>query len=75
MGREALVCAVDISKLADIERTVDQAVKAFGRIDILVNNFGIAGEVPVGDMTPGKYEQVMGVNLKSHVFCTQYKGL
>jgi 2-deoxy-D-gluconate 3-dehydrogenase len=74
MGRETLVLRMDISKLDEIERAVSDAVKAFGRIDILINNSGIAGETPVLDMTPEKWDRVMDVNLKGHVFCTQAVG-
>lgn len=74
LGREALVCPMDISKLDDIERAVKDAVKAFGRIDILINNSGIAGDTPVAEMTPEKWDRVMDVNLKGHVFCTKAVG-
>jgi 2-deoxy-D-gluconate 3-dehydrogenase len=74
MGREALSCPMDISKLDDIERSVNDTVKAFGRIDILINNSGIAGEMAVADMTPEKWDQVLEVNLKGHVFCTKAIG-
>ena len=73
-GRHGLVCPMDISKLDDIESAVTDAVKAFGRIDILINNSGIAGEMSVLEMTPGKWNQVMDVNLKGHVFCTKTVG-
>ena len=74
MGREALVCPMDISKLDEIERAVSKAIRGFGRIDILINNSGIAGESPVIDMTPEKWDRVMDVNLKGHVFCTKAIG-
>ncbi len=74
MGREALVCPMDIAKLDEIESAVNDAIKAFGRIDILFNNSGIAGETPVVDMTPEKWDRVMDVNLKGHVFCTKAVG-
>ena len=74
MGREAVVCPMDIAKLEEIERAVNQAVKAFGRIDILINNSGIAGESPVADLTPEKWDRVIDVNLKGHVFCTRAVG-
>jgi len=74
MGREALVCPMDISKLDEIERAVGDALRGFGRIDILINNSGIAGESPVIDMTPEKWDRVMDVNLKGHVFCTKAIG-
>jgi NAD(P)-dependent dehydrogenase (short-subunit alcohol dehydrogenase family) len=73
-GRQGLVCPMDISKLEDIECAVREAVKIFGHIDILINNSGIAGEMPVLDMTPEKWNQVMDTNLKGHVFCTKTVG-
>jgi NAD(P)-dependent dehydrogenase (short-subunit alcohol dehydrogenase family) len=74
MGREALVCPMDISKLDEIEKAVSKAIRGFGRIDILINNSGIAGESPVIDMTPEKWDRVMDVNLKGHIFCTKAVG-
>jgi 2-deoxy-D-gluconate 3-dehydrogenase len=74
MGRQAVVCPMDIAKLEEIERAVNQAVKAFGRIDILINNSGIAGESSVADLTPEKWDRVIDVNLKGHVFCTRAVG-
>jgi len=74
MGRETAVCPMNIAKLDEIERAVNQAVKAFGRIDILINNSGIAGESPVADLTPEKWNRVIDVNLKGHVFCTRAVG-
>jgi len=74
MGRKALVCPMDITKLDDIERAVSETVKSFGRIDILINNSGIAGDTPVAEMTPEKWDRVMDINLKGHVFCTKAVG-
>jgi len=74
MGRKALVCPMDITKLDDIERAVSETVKSFGRIDILINNSGIAGDTPVAKMTPEKWDRVMDINLKGHVFCTKAVG-
>ena len=74
MGREAVVCPMDISNIDDIEKAVDDAAKALGRIDILINNAGIAGESPVTEMTAETWDRVMGVNLRGHVFCTKAVG-
>ena len=74
MGREALICPMDISNLEDIEKAVGDAVKAFGRVDILINNAGIAGEKPVVEMTGETWDRVMEVNLRGHVFCTKSVG-
>jgi NAD(P)-dependent dehydrogenase (short-subunit alcohol dehydrogenase family) len=74
MGRAALVCPMDISNIDDIEKAVDDAAKALGRIDILINNAGIAGESPVTEMAAETWDRVMGVNLRGHVFCTKAVG-
>jgi uncharacterized protein len=39
-GAETLVVAADLSKLEDIQSMIDQTLKKFGRIDVLVNNAG-----------------------------------
>jgi 2-deoxy-D-gluconate 3-dehydrogenase len=74
MGGQALVCPMDIAKLDEIEKAVGKAIGGLGRIDILINNSGIAGEAPVAEMTEEKWDRVMDVNLKGHVFCTQAVG-
>ena len=74
MGRKALVCPMDISNIDDIQKAVGDAVKALGRIDILINNAGIAEEKPVIEMTAETWDRVMNVNLRGHVFCTKAVG-
>ena len=74
MGRKALVCPMDISNIEEIEKAVDDAAKTFGRIDILLNNAGIAEEKPVIEMTAETWDRVMDVNLKGHVFCSKAVG-
>jgi NAD(P)-dependent dehydrogenase (short-subunit alcohol dehydrogenase family) len=74
MGREALVRPMNLTRVEDIEKAVEETIKDFGRIDVLINNAGIAGESPVIDLTPEKWNQVMEVNLRGHVFCSQAVG-
>src|SRR5882757_4580173 len=68
-GRVAAI-AVDVTKLADVERARDDTLKALGRIDILVNNAGIAGpNVTTWDYPIGAWHEVMRVNLDSAFYC------
>src|SRR5689334_897510 len=54
----------DVSKRADIERTVAACAQALGGLDVLVNNAGIAGPTaPVEDVDPDQWEKVMQVDL------------
>lgn len=64
------VFAVDVTKLAEVERARDATLKALRRIDILVNNAGIAGpNVKTWEYPPEAWAQVMAVNLDSQFFC------
>src|SRR6185503_19624329 len=44
LGRKVLPLQMDVSKLAEIKSAVNKAAEYFGRIDILINNAGIAPE-------------------------------
>ena len=60
-----------MSKVADLQRLVDETVKAFGRLDIMVNNAGVETRTSVLDTTEEQYEKVLDINLKSAFFGTQ----
>ena len=61
----------DVSKVEDLQRLVDSAVKSFGRLDIMVNNAGVETRTSILDTTEAQYEKVMEINLKSAFFGTQ----
>ncbi|MEN2741164.1 glucose 1-dehydrogenase [Microbacterium sp. X-17] len=61
----------DVSKVGDLQRLVDAAVTAFGRLDIMVNNAGVETRTDVLETTEEQYDFVMDVNLKSAFFGTQ----
>jgi 3-oxoacyl-[acyl-carrier protein] reductase len=71
-GRGAAVQA-DISDLADRARLVAGTLEQFGRIDLLVNNAGIAPRqrVDILEVSETSYDEVMAVNLKGPFFLTQ----
>jgi 3-oxoacyl-[acyl-carrier protein] reductase len=62
--------AVDVTKLAEVERAREETTAAFGRIDILVNNAGIAGpNVKTWEYPPEAWAQVMAINLDGPFHC------
>ena len=71
LGEKAIGVDADVSKVADLENLVSSAVKAFGRIDVMVNNAGIETRTSVLDTTEEQYEKVLEINLKSAFFGTQ----
>src|SRR5215468_10024976 len=68
LGDQVIAVDADVSKLADLERLIATTVKAFGRLDIMVNNAGIESRTSILDTTEQQYEKVMQVNLKSAFF-------
>ena len=71
LGDQAIGVNADVSKVSDLERLIASTVKAFGRLDIMVNNAGIETRTSVLDTTEEQYDKVLEVNLKSAFFGTQ----
>src|SRR5262244_1403503 len=71
LGDRAIGVDADVSKVADLERLIAATVKAFGRLDIMVNNAGIETRTSILETTEQQYEKVLQVNLKSAFFGTQ----
>jgi glucose 1-dehydrogenase len=71
LGDKVIGVEADVSKIAELQRLIDAAVKKFGRLDIMVNNAGIETRTSVLDTTEEQYEKVLAINLKSAFFGTQ----
>ncbi|MEF8756204.1 MAG: glucose 1-dehydrogenase [Accumulibacter sp.] len=64
-GGQAIAVVADVTSGADVERLVATALAAYGRIDILVNNVGIAVVGGPAELDENAWERVMAVNIKS----------
>ena len=71
LGDKAIGVDVDVSKVKELQKLVDAAVSAFGRLDIMVNNAGVETRTSVLETTEEQYESVMEIDLKSAFFGTQ----
>ena len=61
----------DVSKEVEVKAAVAGAVKAFGRIDALVNNAGVAVFKPLLETSLAEWEHVLGTNLTGAFLCSQ----
>ncbi len=62
----------DISQEQTSKSLIEEAIKRFGRLDVLVNNAGISGtSKKISELTTDDWEKVMGINLKGAFICTR----
>jgi len=70
-GTKALAVVGNVTVPADVERMIDAAMGAFGRVDILVNNAGITRDGLLMRMKDEDWDAVLNVNLKGAFLCTR----
>jgi 3-oxoacyl-[acyl-carrier protein] reductase len=71
IGGEALGLAVNVSDAESVATMVDDTIKAFGRLDIIVNNAGITDDSQLLKMSEAQWDKVIDVNLKGVFLCGQ----
>lgn len=73
-GVEAIFVKADTSNPEDSKRSVEEAVKAFGKLDIAVNNAGIGGpQQPIGEYDIEGWDKVISVNLSGVFYGMRYQ--
>lgn len=71
MGAEAQVCAGDLSSLDFVDRVLDSAREAFGGIDVIINNAGLAHNCPAEEVSPELFDSIMQLNVRAPYFLCQ----
>jgi NAD(P)-dependent dehydrogenase (short-subunit alcohol dehydrogenase family) len=74
MGRRALPLQMDVTRMDQVFRAVDEAVERLGRLDILVNNAGVGPENPAEDVREEDFDLTVAVNVKGTFFASQAAG-
>ena len=71
LGARPTAVPCDVTVEADVQRLIDTAVGAAGRIDVMVNNAGLGGTAPLMEMTDDQWNSVMDVSLNGTFRCTR----
>jgi 3-oxoacyl-[acyl-carrier protein] reductase len=73
-GGNAVAVQGDVSKKADIERLFAETKKAFGRLDVLVNNAGTYEFAPLAEVTAEHFHRIFDLNVLGLILTTQEAG-
>ncbi|MGH7700015.1 MAG: SDR family NAD(P)-dependent oxidoreductase [Gemmatimonadales bacterium] len=73
-GGQVVAVRGDVARAADIERAVQEGVRAFGKLDVLYNNAGIFPDedTSVVDTDEQMLDRVLSINLKGVFLCCKY---
>ncbi|BCJ65422.1 3-ketoacyl-ACP reductase [Polymorphospora rubra] len=73
LGQRAHLVQADVSVTADRQKLVDEAIAAFGRLDLLVSNAGVAPNVRADMLEAGEesFDRLIRINLKGPYFLAQ----
>lgn len=71
-GKPLLIHTADVSREQDCHNFIDAVIKAFGTIDILINNAGISMRAMVADVELEAIRKVMDINFWGTVCCTKF---
>jgi len=71
LGARALAVPTHVENEQELDHLVERTLKAFGRIDVLVNNAGITIRCPAMDYTIEDWDKVLAINLRSVFLLSQ----
>jgi len=73
LGSKAIAILCDVSKEDDVKKMMERTLNAFGRLDILFNNAGIAEEVPkrLHEYSTEEWNRILAVDLQGVFFCAR----
>lgn len=70
-GGKAIAVQGDVAKAKDVQRLFAETEKAFGRLDVLVNNAGVYEFAPLDQVTEEQFHRLFGTNVLGLILATQ----
>lgn len=73
-GRRALAVQADVTQAIEVESLADKTLREFTKIDILVNNSGVAVSKPLMELSADEWHRIMETNVTGMYHCTRAVG-
>lgn len=70
-GKDVFGVAGDVSKYEDCQNIVAQTLTHYGKVDVLINNAGLASQTEIKDIDPAVFQSIFNVNVMGTVFMTK----
>ena len=70
-GGDGMICCADVSDLEQVKRMMREVFKAYGTLDVLVNNAGIVRDEYLLMLNPDTLDRCMELNVKGYFYCAQ----
>jgi len=67
-GGKVAVVQTDVTKQEDVRKLIESAVRAFGKIDVLVNNAGLMSIAPLSETKVDEWDRMIDINLKGVLY-------
>lgn len=68
---EAITVQADVSDESQVKKMFESTLKAFGRLDVLINNSGIQKPVPSHELEMADFDKIIGTNLRGAFICSR----
>lgn len=67
-GGKVAVVQTDVTKQEDVRKLIESAVRAFGKIDVLVNNAGLMSIAPLSETKVDEWDRMIDINVKGVLY-------
>jgi NAD(P)-dependent dehydrogenase (short-subunit alcohol dehydrogenase family) len=71
LKRKAIYVKTDVADKKDIDNLINETIKNFKKIDVLVNNAGIAIQEPSLNVSQESWDKTININLRGYFLCSQ----
>src|SRR5947209_8661077 len=72
LGEDAIGLSCDVSQAADVRRAIEDTVRKFGGLDVMVNNAGIEIGKPIPEISDEEFARLMAINVNGVFYGIKY---